>query len=324
MLNKNIITHYVGNDCCIGVKKNIIYINNGPGSAFTEYYKIKVNFFVAFLLNFEFLTRLFRLGCSKVISIEDGFFIVFNKSCYVVKNRKLWFKSSFIGSRPLVWAYDGYNIYYGEYTSNPERKPVSIYRLSLDEYKWDKINTIPWIRHIHGIHFDKYQNCFWITTGDSNSESFVFRSKNLIDLEVVLSGDQQARVVELVFDESFIYFGSDTPNESNFIYSLDRKTGKLSKLFEVGSSVFHGYKTANDIYFSTVIEPSEHNKAKSSQIWSVKQRKVVYSSKKDMLSMRFFQYGQFFFPVSNGNSNYLIFTPLALECQYKTNIIIEG
>ncbi|TOQ84628.1 hypothetical protein CGG86_23735, partial [Vibrio parahaemolyticus] len=72
--------------------------------------------------------------------------------------------------------------------------------------------------------------------------------------------------------------GSDTPNESNFIYSLEKNTGKVKKLFEVGSSVFYGYKTPNDIYFSTVIEPSDYNKTMVSEIWSVKQRKVVYSS----------------------------------------------
>ena len=323
MLNKHIITYYSCKEFCVGVRKNVVYINNGPNSEFQEYFKIKVNFLVRLLLNFEILTRLFRLGCSKVIPIEGGFFLVFSKCCYIIKDKKLHFKSSLVGSRPLTWAYDGKNIYYGEYTSNPERRPISIYMLCLKEYKWNVINTICGIRHIHGIHYDKYLHCFWVTTGDSDSESFIFKSKDLINMEVFLSGDQQARVVDLVIDKEFIYFGSDTPNESNFIYSLEKNSGKVKKLFEVGSSVFYGYKTPNDIYFSTVIEPSDYNKTMVSEIWSVKQRKVVYSSRKDLFSMRFFQYGQFIFPISDGSSDYLIFTPFALKCKYRTKIIKE-
>src|SRR5699024_2171395 len=125
------------------------------------------------------------------------------------------------------------------------------------------------IRHIHGIYQDPYTERVWITSGDNDDEAALYRTDVKFDhLEKVLFGSQQTRAIRLLFTPQYIYFGSDAPNELNYIYRMHRETKKVDQLMQVGSSVFHGCKVGDWLFFSTAVEPSEINTTKYSEIWA--------------------------------------------------------
>jgi hypothetical protein len=160
------------------------------------------------------------------------------------------------GTRPLHIAStpDG-TLYWGEYFDNRQRDEVHIYTSSDRGLHWDVAYTFPRraIRHVHNIVYDKWANCLWILTGDEGEECRILRaSPDLRTVEVVLSGNQQARAVAFVPTENALYFSSDTPFEQNHVYRLDR-SGHLSQITDLSSSSIYGCAVGSAIFFSTMV-----------------------------------------------------------------------
>lgn len=147
------------------------------------------------------------------------------------------------GTRPLHISVvpDG-TVYWGEYFDNPSRAEVHVYASHDAGMTWKIAHTFPKgaVRHIHNIVHDPRGDCLWLSTGDYGDECRLLRAScDLSRVETVLQGNQQARAVALVPMEDGLYFSSDTPLESNFIYLLDRQ-GELSRLASVSSSSING------------------------------------------------------------------------------------
>jgi len=130
------------------------------------------------------------------------------------------------------------------------------------------------------------------------------------------------RAVTLVFTEKYIYFGSDAPDQKNFIFRFKRGDSKAEKLTEVGGPIFYGCSLENQLYFSTVCEPSKVNRTDAVELWHSSngdEWKKVLEIKKDLWSMKYFQYGQLMFPDGPGDSEHLWFSTLGT--QYDQNIL---
>ena len=208
-------------------------------------------------------------------------------------------------------------MYYGEYRSNPERIPVSIFGSFDRGTNWQPVYSFSDVRHIHGVFYDEYEGCLWVTTGDEDQESAIWKSRNHFQtLEPILRGGQHARAVQLVFSERYVYFGSDTPLELNYIYRLDRRSGQAQRIKEVHGSVFWGCRAAGWVFFSTVVEPSECNQGRQAELWGSPDGldwRSVASFRKDFWPMRYFQYGQIHLPQGSNQTGRLWFTPFATE-----------
>ena len=77
---------------------------------------------------------------------------------------------------------------------------------------------------MHNIVYDEWENCFWVLTGDNGSECRILRAScDFKTVDVILSGNQQARSAALVPSRDALYFSSDTPLETNHVYRLDRR-----------------------------------------------------------------------------------------------------
>jgi hypothetical protein len=222
------------------------------------------------------------------------------------------------GSRPLSLTAGKELVCYGEYRSNPERGPVHIWAASLDNLQsWDPVWTFNSVRHVHGVFFDPFRRAFWVTTGDDDHESAIWVTEdNFQSLSRVLGGTQQYRTIKLLFTRDAVYFGSDAPEELNYLYRLHRASGEVQRLVRVGSSVFHGCTVGDRLFFSTAIEPSTHNKTRYVEVWGSKggeQWQVIRRFQKDCWPMKAFQYGQVKFPAGQGDNTHLWLTPLATE-----------
>jgi hypothetical protein len=227
------------------------------------------------------------------------------------------------GTRPLhITAVPG-AIYWGEYFDNPAREEVHIYASTDAGATWSVAHTFSKrsIRHVHNIVHDSWENCLWVLTGDYGDECRILRASCDFKLvEKVLQGNQQARAVALVPTEDGLYFSSDTPLESNFIYHLDRQ-GKLSQLAPISSSSIYGCRVGDQVFFSTMVEPSALNRDQNVRVYGGSMSKgwqPLLSWRKDRWPMGLFQYGNAFLPDGNNTTNFLAVTTIAVEADDMT------
>jgi hypothetical protein len=235
------------------------------------------------------------------------------------------------GTRPLhITAVPGGTVYWGEYFDNAARDEVHIYTSSDGGQAWTIAYTFPKgsIRHVHNIVYDPWGNCLWALTGDYGDECRILRAAcDFSRVEAVVQGNQQARAVALVPTAEGLYFSSDTPLESNFIYFLDRK-GTLSRLAPISSSSIYGCRIGERIFFSTMVEPSKVNRDQNVRLYcgaSGRDRDAkdlrkndwqpLLAWKKDRWPMGLFQYGNAFLPDGNNTTSFLALTTVAVESE---------
>jgi hypothetical protein len=223
------------------------------------------------------------------------------------------------GTRPLhVTAVPSGKIYWGEYFDNPERTEVHVY-VSIDNGRtWEIAYTFSArsIRHIHNIVYDRWGDCLWILTGDEGSECKILRADcDMGSVEVVLSGNQQARAVAAIPTRQGLYFSTDTPSDRNHVYRLDR-AGNLHQVTELSSSSIYGCKAGDAMFFSTMVEPSAVNTSREVHIVGLNHGtawQTVDHWKKDKWPSHYFQYGNAFLPDGENSTRYLAATTIAVE-----------
>ena len=223
------------------------------------------------------------------------------------------------GTRPLhVTAVPSGSIYWGEYFDNREGAEVHIYASTDRGGTWQTAYTFPAgsIRHVHNIVYDRWGNCLWILTGDEGAECKVLRAScDLRSVEVVLTGNQQARAVAAIPTQEGLYLSTDTPSEKNHIYRLDR-AGNVEQAGDLTSSSIYGCRVGNAMFFTTMVEPSAVNPSREVHLVGSgdgKNWQVLARWRKDTLPMHYFQYGNAFLPDGENTTPYLAATTIAVE-----------
>tara|TARA_B100001250_G_scaffold414630_1_gene454997 strand:- start:23513 stop:24505 length:993 start_codon:yes stop_codon:yes gene_type:complete len=317
--------HYIDSNLLYGSKNYEIYLSNDLGKNWELVFKIPETIKKNLIIQTDLINRLFRNYISFIIPVDKGNILIFIKNTIIkydletkthrkVNNPKM--------KKPLnICRLDSKTVIFGDYLSNKKRNPINIWITSDAGVNWSIIYNFKDIRHIHGIFKDPYTNYLWVTTGDEDSESKIWKVDLLFkNIEPVINEGQLSRAVTLLFSEDYIYYGTDTPFEKNYICRFNRTTKKIEKMQEVGSSVFWGCKVNNQLFFSTTIEPSHTNKTRYCELWSsingIDWEKIK-TFKKDLWSMRLFQYGQVFFPIGENNSRILFYTPFSTKNHMK-------
>ena len=223
------------------------------------------------------------------------------------------------GTRPLhIATTPDDHVYWGEYFDNPDRHEVHIYASSDHGSTWEVAYTFPRgaVRHVHNIVYDEWANCLWVLTGDNGSECRILRAScDFKNVDVVLSGNQQARAVALVPTSDGLYFSSDTPLESNHLYRLGRD-GSLTELASLSSSSIYGCRVGNGIFFSTMIEPSRANLDSNVRLYGSldgSHWRDLMQWKKDFWPMSLFQFGNAILPDGRNSTEFLALTTVAVD-----------
>jgi len=308
------------------VDKNKIYLSRGRkllrsidgGKTWCEKAILPVNISSELFVFHRLGRRLFRVGFHHLVEMgTNSSIVVAHRHIFKlnVEKKKLERITRLRGSRPLSLCMGEGLVCYGEYRGNPERSPVYIWASRKDLRQWRPVWSLEGVRHVHGVFFDPFTSFFWITTGDNNDESGIWITRDRFrNVERIIGGSQKFRTVHLLFTKSFIYFGSDAPNELNYIYRLDRYSGRIETLVHVGGPIFYGCKVGNCLFFSTVVEPSEMNCVPYAEIWgSVDGLNWMLVGRfcKDIWPLKYFQYGQVVFPAGPGDNENLWFTPIS-------------
>ncbi len=223
------------------------------------------------------------------------------------------------GTRPLhITAVPNGTVYWGEYFDNRERAEVHIFASADRGASWQVAYTFPAgdVRHVHNIVYDRWGDCLWILTGDEGAECKVLRAScDLRSVEVVLSGNQQARAVAAIPMPDALYLSTDTPFEQNHILRLTR-TGKVEQVAGLASSSIFGCRVGEAIFFSTMVEPSAVNRGREVHLVGSADRsdwQVLACWKKDKWPMRYFLYGNVLLPDGENTTKYLAATTVAVE-----------
>ncbi|HZQ93705.1 MAG TPA: hypothetical protein VFA67_01770 [Candidatus Sulfotelmatobacter sp.] len=273
----------------------------------------------------RFTARLMRDGLHALAVLPSGALVAAVPGAVIARNAQdPEFRRTFTvtrGTRPLhIAAVPGGKVFWGEYWDNPSRQEVHIYASADGGLTWSVAHIFPKgaVRHVHNIVHDPWQNCLWVLTGDYGDECRILRAScDFSSVEVALQGNQQARAVAAVPTEAGLYFASDTPLEQNFIYLLDRK-GALSRLAPINGSSIYGCRVSNRLFFSTMVEPSDVNRDRTVRVYGSKPDDPEHwdsplSWQKDRWPMKFFQYGNAFFPGGNNSTPYLAVTTIAVQ-----------
>jgi hypothetical protein len=209
-------------------------------------------------------------------------------------------------------------LFWGEYWSNRERKPVHVYG-SLDGGRtWEIVYTFGAgsIRHIHNIIYDRFADCLWVLTGDTDSESRIIRARpDWREVHTVLGGSQQARVVGLVPMSKALYYATDTPWEGNHIYRFERD-GAPEPLLAISGSVMQGCRVGEALFFSTAVEPSRVNRCPFSCLYGSadgQSWKELRQWRADLWSGQLFQYGRVLLPRGENGTDILAGTSVGVR-----------
>jgi hypothetical protein len=253
------------------------------------------------------LLRFFRGGFHSVLPLKCGAIvaIVRGEILYLPSEENIFQSSMKImrGSRPLNICYcPNEFLYFGEYFDNKCRDEVNIYGSS-DGQKWSVVYTFPKnsIRHIHGIYYDKYRNGMWVLTGDKDDEcNILFTGDNFKTLVKVFSGRQNYRAVTIIPLEGGLIVPTDTPMTLNKIQWIDVESNKIETIMSTQGSVFYSAVTRKRYALSVIVEPSKFNLSRIAQILISDDEGLSWSigidGKKDIFSMKYFQYGAFYLP----------------------------
>ncbi len=268
--------------------------------------------------------RLFRDGFHALAVLSHGFVAAVPGAIVTLNSNDCEFSIThniLRGTRPLhLTATPDGSVFWGEYFDNASRDEVYIYGSFDRGATWTVVHTFPKgaIRHVHNIVYDPWQDCLWVLTGDNGSECRILRAScDFSHVEAVLEGNQQARAVAAIPTEGGLYFSSDTPLESNFVYCLDRN-GRLSRLNELNSSSIYGCRVGANLFFSTMVEPSRINRDRTVQVYGgVINRGDQWQSRlawqKDRWPMSLFQYGNAIFPDGSNTTSCLALTTIAVQ-----------
>ncbi len=284
---------------------------------------------------FRIMERLFRLESRSIEAITDKIFIFsFQGAIYkadflshlLVREQTLPKGMSNPLSLSKIENMDSFedSIVYGEYRSNNDKKPVSVYsrNLQLDGH-WEKVYQFEQgtINHIHSIIPDRFRKVVYILTGDDDESSGIWVARdNWKTVEPLLVGKQLYRSCFALVQEEGLTFVTDTPFQQNAVYFIDM-TSSLSNIpimiKKISGSCIYGTYSEDQLLFSTTVEPDA--KMKFYRYLFTKRRgagilddkvhvycgnnkkgyKEIVTAKKDKFPMGLLQFGSVQFPVNS-------------------------
>lgn len=279
---------------------------------------------------FRPLRQLFRLGVHHCVPLPDGQLLT------VVRKRVLRIgqdgdisvvmpirRGNKPASKGVCVTPEG-TVFIGEYAQNLDRAmPVSLYRSSDDGSRFDQVlEFAPGdIRHIHFVQWDPFENCLWMGTGDSDSESRLYRSWDDGDQwELIGGGSQLWRAVGVAFTPEALYWGTDAGYDTgvhpNHVIRLDRTNHKLGIRHDLQGPC-HGNTTMMNghILVSTGVEGGQNEKDRYARLWASPdgaQWHELMRLKKDIWP-RLLQFGVIRFPGGGGCKDNFAFTAFGLN-----------
>lgn len=148
---------------------------------------------------------------------------------------------------------------FGEYGSNPQRRPVPIHASHDGGRTWHTPMRLDpgQARHIHHAAFDPFTCTYWLTTGDLDGECWLIQLSESLEL-VAIHGDgsQLYRTCHLWFTEDAVFWIMDSPLQLSYVVRLDRARSQLARLQPMPGPVWYGTTLSDGVALAaTAYEP---------------------------------------------------------------------
>ncbi len=267
--------------------------------------------------SFRLIDRFLRTGIHNIIPLKDGCIVVVKKKFLIYTDNKLK-KIITIpkGSRPLRngIALIGNTLFFGDYWGNKEKEKAKIYKLDLTTFHLESILSLK-ARHIHFVIPGKEGNELIIGTGDKNNESkMLFFNYRNGKIKYIGKGSQKYRAVSVIQYKEFIIWGTDAPDEQNYIYRYNKKTNSIEMIREIeGPAYFSTTTKDGELYIGTTIENKNKHRAilyKSTNGIDWYRKKEF---KKDIFNEKYLGYGVIEFINGQEKLNELYFTSINMK-----------
>jgi hypothetical protein len=220
-------------------------------------------------------------------------------------------------------------VVFGEYFSNPRRDEVHVYGSHDSGRSWEVLYTFPKgaVRHVHGVTYDPYDDCFWVTTGDYADECRLLRaSKDFRTVDTVRRHGQENRFCSVCVGRDALVMATDSPLARNYVVVCDKRSGRMERRQAIENSSFYHCVVGGRIYLSTTAEPSPVNDSRASHVWSGRlggdgwERRLSFPvdlyarlSRLPLLKPGLFQYPRVFFPDGENPGNVLVCYGIGLK-----------
>ena len=271
------LTHYnnIVTGTCVGMDDNAVFIfRNRELVEYTpdlKYIRKKLTLNLRFLDgNFSILrllTRLLRQGVISGIAGRKNLLLWSKRNIFIIERetfiilKKINLDSIF---SPLQVAYiSEENIdtfYFGEYFSNPKKKPIGIYQIKNQELSLIAKIGPGEIEHIHNILPDNKGNLIALA-GDFGESASIWKINTTTKTTSCLKrGKQCYRVSTAMLIGEEIIYATDTTSSTNELVSLNLKTMERKSIYNLPASSIYGASYARRLYFSTNLEAALETK----------------------------------------------------------------
>ena len=315
-----------GDQVWIAKGLNIFKIDSN-GKRLTRVLKIG-NFFERLFSHSVLIRQTLRIGIHHLLVLKNGdLFVSLKRKCLVLDKTDYHIKNvfcGFLGNKPGhqgICLDDNGCLYFAEYALNNKRDhEICIYKSNDNGIHFSKIYIFEkgLIRHIHFIHFDSYEKCLWLGTGDSDEECNLYKSIDCGKTWIRVGGDNQMwRAIGVCVTKDYLYWGTDAGHveNKNYLLKFDKKKGVL-KTINCINSPCHGSAvySNNQIFLSTGIEGGKNETDKYARIYKICENdaKMIFSIKKNCVPY-FVQYGVIRFPLNTSQCSKVYFTELGLR-----------
>lgn len=284
------------------------------------------------LSKIRIIRQTLREGIHHLIILNDGnFFVTTKKKSYTIDRKTGAIVSMFSGYQGNKPAHQGVcvtptgELFFGEYTLNPDRTLSSCLYLSKDNgLTFKKIKTFSGeeIRHIHFVKYDVLRKGIWLGTGDKDREcKLLFSPDGGKTFITVGEGSQKWRAIGVAFKESKLCWGTDAGSvpDVNLFLTLDLSSGiseaELKTISELEGPCHGIFSTkSGKVWFSCGVEGGENEKDKFARLKRFDGEKIedVFKLKKDIFPL-ICQYGVMRFPLGGENGEIVAFTAMGLK-----------
>lgn len=280
---KDFYPHHALEEYCLCVRDHYVYKYYYATATFEKYFRIPpandtflgrlkdtiARSFIGRILNTSLgLTHVVELPSKTVIVIYDKVYRFNPIEHAKTKCAEVAFSLEEVGAMPPLRNGIGIqpisgDCFFSEYSNDPER-PKSIFKICDDGrqikrvYQFSKTE----IKHVHSVTWDEYRERFWVTTGDSDEQSWFYYTEDNFDTLVKgFGGDQTWRAVSIIPTNQGLIWGMDagkdaTASDINYIYNLNIATGEREQVQQISAPAYHSVKTHNGMFvISTNYEP---------------------------------------------------------------------
>ena len=299
------IVHYLG-PRSYASRRGVIHTSDDGGRTWTPFARLPLTVGQRARSMGRLQRRLWRAAVHHVVPLSDGTLVVFAyRGIYGVDSAGRCVRHAPVdGSRPLCVCVDRDTVYYGEYRANRERSPVHVWASGDGGATWAAVHRFRQVRHIHGVFADPHDDAIWITTGDRDHEAAIWRTRDRFgSIECVAGGSQRTRAVQLLFTRDHVYFGSDAPEDANYLYRLRRSDGAIERLQRVDGPVYYGCTAGRRLFFSTACDPGALRQTREAALWTSldgEHWEHLAVFRKDRWPAELFQHGHLLLPAGPG------------------------